>query len=133
MEKYDSADEFDIVWNEDVVETNTTTADDDDEFVKSILGQPYEPVQKHSESTPPRRDSEEFPDSQATLQQIRDKYHAPYVTPGGKQIKVVKDDWGTFWHAKFVGGGELPAELSGAFTNEQEADNAIRIYLARKE
>jgi hypothetical protein len=130
-EKYDSEDEFDVLWNEEVVETNETTREDEDEFVKSILGQPYQATENHPTPTP-TRESEDLPDSQRTLQQIHDKYNKPYSTAGGKQIRIVKDDWGTFWHVEFMSGGQLPEELSGKFTDEGEADLAIRTYLNKQ-
>jgi hypothetical protein len=130
MEKYDSADEFDIQWDESTVEYNETTPEEESDFVKSILGVPYEvPV---DERPAPRREYEEFPDTQETLQQIHDKYHPPYETAGGKKIRIVKDAWGTFWHVEFTSGGQLPAELDMKFTNEQEADKAIQVYLAKQ-
>lgn len=130
-EKYDLEDESDIVWNDEVVETNDATPEEQDEFVKSILGQPYKTTENHTTPTP-TRDSEDLPDSQRTLQQIHDKYNKPYTTQGGKQIRIVKDDWGSFWHVEFMSGGQLPEELSGKFTSDDLADAAVQVYLNKQ-
>ena len=131
-EKLSLDEEFDdspIQWNDDVVETNVKDKEDEQEFVKSILGESYAPTE--SEGPTPSRESEEFSDSQQTLQQIHDKYNQPRVTQGGKKIRIVKDEWGTFWHVEFMTGGQLPEELSGKFTTSDAADKAVQIYIAR--
>jgi hypothetical protein len=133
-EKLDLDDEFDsslFTWNDDEVETNVSTAEDDGEFVRSITGQSYETTDYQGPT--PTRESDEKSDSQSTLQQIHDKYNQPRVTSGGKKIRVVKDEWGTFWHVEFMSGGQLPAELSGSFTTPEAADLAVTLYLARQE
>jgi len=131
-EKYDLDDESNIVWNDEIVETNVTDEEDEDQFVKSILGEAVTPHEEHSTPTP-TRDSDEKPDNKITLQAIHDKRHSPYETPGGKRIRIVKDDWGSFWHVEFMSGGQLPEELSGKYTSDDLADAAVRLYLARKE
>jgi hypothetical protein len=56
-----------------------------------------------------------------------------YETKGGKQIKVRHDAIGTMWRIEFAPGGQLPAELSGKYTNSNEANRAVEIYLARNQ
>ena len=56
-----------------------------------------------------------------------------FETKGGKTIKVTHDKMGSFWSVSFVPGGQLPAELQGKFTRYTEANEAVEIYLARKE
>lgn len=51
---------------------------------------------------------------------------------GGKDIEVVHEELGTFWKIQFRQGGKLPAELQGSFTSEQDAIQAVEIYMARK-
>lgn len=53
-----------------------------------------------------------------------------YTTPKGKEIELVYA--GRNIACRFVGGGELPEELAGLFTDERQADQAITKYLARK-
>jgi hypothetical protein len=122
--------EFDtpIQWNDDVVETNEVTPEDEDQFVKSIIGETNYPTAR-SEGPTPTRESDEVSDSQATLQQIHDKYNEPAVTKGGKKIRIVKDEWGTFWHVEFMSGGQLPLSLSGQFTSAESANAAVQVYV----
>ena len=56
-----------------------------------------------------------------------------YETKGGKTIAVKHDKWGSFWHVEFVPGGQLPKELSGRFTTEQDAKFATEQYLAKQD
>lgn len=53
-----------------------------------------------------------------------------WETPKGKKIEAFYE--GRNLALRFVGGGELPMELSGVFTNELEANKAILKYLDTK-
>lgn len=53
-----------------------------------------------------------------------------YTTEKGKEIELFYA--GRNIACRFVGGGELPAELSGIWTDERQADHSILKYLARK-
>ncbi len=59
---------------------------------------------------------------------VTEEYH----TEGGKEMRAVHDEMGTFWHVEFTSGGQLPAELKGAYTSEPDCRKAIRLYLAKK-
>ena len=52
-------------------------------------------------------------------------------TPKGKEIQVRQDKW-CLYRIEFVGGGELPESLKGAFTTKADAQRAVDIYLANK-
>ena len=56
-----------------------------------------------------------------------------YETKGGKGIAVKHDAMGTLWHVEFVPGGQLPKELSGKFTSDNNAKHAVEQYLAKQE
>jgi len=127
-ELHDEFDDFPTVqWRDDVVETNEVTAYEADEFVNSIIGVGNAPVDTGTKT--PTRESDEVSDSQLTLQQNYDKYHKSAVTKGGKTIRIVKDEWGTFWHVEFVPGGQLPLSLSGKYTTAEAAELDVQVYL----
>ena len=50
--------------------------------------------------------------------------------PKEKKLRVSHDKMGTFWSVEWIGGGELPANLKGSFTNEAKAIEAVKLYLA---
>jgi len=52
-----------------------------------------------------------------------------WITPGGKEIELVPADNSPLLKIRFVGGGELPEELSGLYTEEVKAENDILSYL----
>ena len=56
-----------------------------------------------------------------------------YTTKGGKEINVVRDQRSPHLKIQFATGGELPQELSGIFTSEPFAENAIKEYLGKQE
>lgn len=54
-----------------------------------------------------------------------------YKTPKGKEIEVYY--LGRNLAVRFKGGGELPQELSGTWTNEIALEHSLQMYLASKE
>ena len=46
--------------------------------------------------------------------------------------KLYADDWQGLWSIKMEGGGAIPYELQGRFTDKNYADTAIKRYLDRK-
>lgn len=50
-----------------------------------------------------------------------------YITPGGKELEIYNEGFAV--KARFIGGGELPAELAGSWTSKVHADMAINKYL----
>ena len=57
-------------------------------------------------------------------------HYPTWETPEGKQITLFSEGFGL--RAKFVQGGELPAELGGIWTSIPSADTSMRMYIARK-
>jgi hypothetical protein len=57
---------------------------------------------------------------------ISKQVHA--VTPGGKEILIYQIPTG-YWAIKFRPGGQLPAELSGKYTQHKYAAQAVKQYL----
>lgn len=53
-----------------------------------------------------------------------------YKTDKGKEIELFYS--GRNIACRFVGGGELPAELAGIWTDERMAEHSILKYLAKK-
>lgn len=51
------------------------------------------------------------------------------VTPGGKEIELIVDNKSALYRFQFRSGGELPQELSGLFTEEKYARQALNRYL----
>lgn len=47
--------------------------------------------------------------------------------------EIVKVYTGNLIRLKFAGGGELPSQLSGLFTDEKAADRAIKYYLTKRD
>ena len=56
-----------------------------------------------------------------------------YTTKGGKEINVVRDQGSPHLKIQFATGGDLPQELSGIFTSDSFAENAIKGYLGKQE
>lgn len=52
-----------------------------------------------------------------------------WTTPGGKDIELEYAKNTSLIKIRFVGGGELPEELSGLYTEESSAEKAIIAYL----
>ena len=52
-----------------------------------------------------------------------------FETPNGKKLECVQANFGV--KVRFIGGGELPAELAGQYTTYAFAENAILVYLER--
>lgn len=50
---------------------------------------------------------------------------------GGKTIQVKHDKVGTLWSISFKEGGQLPEELKGKYTSDNDAIAAVKVYLAR--
>ena len=48
-----------------------------------------------------------------------------------RKLEVIKAPF-AMWQIHFEGGGRLPKELAGYFTNEQLAQNALDMYEAEK-
>lgn len=53
--------------------------------------------------------------------------------PSGKKLGIYKVANTALYTIAFTSGGELPAELSGAYTDAYQAQRAIERYLNRKE
>ncbi len=54
-----------------------------------------------------------------------------YKTPKGKVIEVFYQ--GRNLAVRFKGGGELPAELQGTWSDHRELNKSLEMYLASKE
>lgn len=54
-----------------------------------------------------------------------------WITPGGKEIELVPATNSALLKIRFVGGGELPEDLSGLYTEEIKAESAILAYLEK--
>lgn len=54
-----------------------------------------------------------------------------FETPNGKKIEMYVAPNSPHIKIKFCPGGELPEELTGNFTSERDAANAIAKYLAK--
>jgi len=52
-----------------------------------------------------------------------------FVTPKGKEVATFICPKTAHYRVKFVQGGELPEVLSGLYTSERVADQAISQYL----
>lgn len=52
-----------------------------------------------------------------------------FETPNGKKLECVAANFGC--KVRFIGGGELPHELSGHYTTYAFAENAILVYLKK--
>lgn len=48
-----------------------------------------------------------------------------------KELVLSTDDFG-YWNARYVGGGEVPAALSGSWTRKAWAERDIANYFAEK-
>lgn len=116
---------------DEVDERNETTEDDERIFLKDLGINPDE-VPEEKERDKPITDWEG-----RSVNPLNKPLHPSvteeYFTPGGKQVRAVHDEMGTFWHVEFVGGGQVPEELSGRYTDEDSCRQAIKIYLAKKQ
>ncbi len=54
-----------------------------------------------------------------------------FQTAGGKTVATFREPKNCHIKIKFVPGGELPEELSGLFTTEKLADQAIKHYIEK--
>lgn len=132
MEKFDLDDqptEFDFqeTEGEDVIATGTLEDDvyeSDNEdlheqfaFVEGMLGEGA------------------LKDKRNTYNMVTDKDYNEYnyETKGGKTISVRHDTMGSLWYIAFVPGGQLPNELSGKFTSDRDAIQAVEQYLAKQD
>jgi len=108
---------------DDVVEVNETSKEEEDLFLSEVLG-------KYAQDAPRTED-------EGSLRKFEYKPLHPSVTEtyytGEREIKAEQDGSGALWHVKMVGGGMVPNDLQGSFTNEQEVRAAIRLYIAKKE
>lgn len=52
-----------------------------------------------------------------------------FETPKGKEVSTFVCPKTSLYRIKFVPGGELPAQLSGLYTSETLADQAIQEYI----
>ena len=52
-----------------------------------------------------------------------------FMTPNGKEIKIVNAPGTGHYQIQFTQGGELPSELTGFFTSSAIAQVAVRNYL----
>lgn len=55
-----------------------------------------------------------------------------FATPNGKELTLERCPRTAHLKVKFVGGGEVPAELAGLYTAEVFAEKDIRKYLETK-
>lgn len=51
-----------------------------------------------------------------------------HITSGGKEIQAFRDSQAR-WKVQFTSGGQLPEELTGLYTSERNAVNAILQYI----
>lgn len=63
---------------------------------------------------------------------IKEELHQEAPNTTKKEIKFKQLPHG-LWVVAWEGGGELPRELTGGFTNVYQIQKAIRAYEARKE
>lgn len=109
-------------WDEDVIETNTVTKEDEDAFLRDALGKYVDTV--HSSDEPTKRKFEYKP----LHESVTERYYT-----GERELVAMQDlQGGHLWHCKMIGGGSLPNDLEGQFTNEQEARAAIKLYILKK-
>lgn len=59
------------------------------------------------------------------------EYPSEYLEYGDKKLEVYHEELGTLWRVRFTTGGQLPAELTGSYTDAQSAVKAVESYLAR--
>ena len=52
-----------------------------------------------------------------------------FMTPNGKEIKIINAPGTGHYKIQFTQGGELPNELSGLYTSSAVAQVAVRNYL----
>jgi hypothetical protein len=52
-----------------------------------------------------------------------------FVTPNGKEIKIVNSPGSGHYKIMFATGGELPQELEGLFTSVHSAEKAVIRYI----
>lgn len=52
-----------------------------------------------------------------------------FMTPNGKEIKIINAPGTGHYKIQFTQGGELPQELDGVFTSSAVAQVAVRNYL----
>ena len=52
-----------------------------------------------------------------------------FMTPNGKEIKIINAPGSGHYKIQFTQGGELPAELTGLYTSSAIAQVAVRNYL----
>jgi len=115
-------DQFDIEWNDEIVETNEISPEDEKAFLKEIIGKYADEVPSSSDE-PAKRKYEYKP--------LHESVTERYFT-GERELKAVHDEFGSLWHVEMVGGGMMPLDLQGKFTSEQDARAAIKLYLAKK-
>lgn len=56
-----------------------------------------------------------------------------FETTNGKKIDMVIDKKTAHIKLQFNPGGELPVELTGLYTTQKEAEQAVNVYLAKKD
>ena len=118
--------------DEEVDHVSEVTPDEEAAFLSDALGPVHaEEAQKLNRETEVKVDWENKPINPHN-KPMHPSVTEQYFTEGGKEVKAVHDEVGTFWHVEFSPGGELPAELKGKYTTEQDARQAIRRYLAKK-
>lgn len=52
-----------------------------------------------------------------------------FMTPNGKEIKIINAPGTGHYKIQFTQGGEIPVELSGLYTSSATAQVAVRNYL----
>lgn len=73
----------------------------------------------------------EFPEYEISEAGVKD-WHTVQMDAGLKTLEVYHHEWGTMWGIRFKEGGQLPAELSGSYTDEGEAVKAAEVYINQK-
>ena len=113
-------------------DVSTYTKDEEDAFVSSVLGpvagQEASKLNRETEIKAKWEDKPVNPQNKPVHESVTEAY----FTEGGKEVKAVHDDLGTLWHIQFIPGGQVPKEISGGYTTEQAARQAIKQYLAKR-
>ena len=118
---------------EEVHDRNEVDEDEEKAFLRDALGgsahaEEAQKLNRETEITASWDDKPVNPQNKPMHPSVTEKY----FTEGGKEVKAVHDEVGSLWHIEFGSGGQLPKELSGSYTDEKSARQAIKIYLAKR-
>ncbi len=111
-------------------ETNEVGPEEEASFLKDILGPAANeiPLARETEITADWEGRSINPKNKP----LHDSVTEQFFMPGGKEVKAVHDQIGTFYHVEFSPGGTVPRELSGSYTDEKMCRHDIKIYVAKK-